>query len=122
MALDHHVYPIQCTAADLPRWFFKFMVEFLPVDLPERYEEYSHDGQGGLSFDFNQPEAVVDLDERLSDSDKDSVRIQIGDDFNTPLTVSKQSLTRPTSSVACFGRQPSATSPWIGSCGCTKTK
>ena len=83
VALDHHVYPIQCTAADLPRWFFKFMVEFLPVDLPERYEEYSHDGQGGLSFDFNQPEAVVDLYDRLSDSDKDSVRIQIGDEFNT---------------------------------------
>ena len=77
------VYPILCTAEDLPRWFFKFMVEFLPVDIPERYEEYSHDGQGGLSFDFHQPEAVVDLYDRLSDSDKDSVRIEIGDDFNT---------------------------------------
>ena len=78
-----HVYPIQCTAADLPRWLFKFMVEFLPVDVPERREDYSHDGQGGLSFDFHQPEAVVDLYDRLSDSDMDSVRIQIGDDFNT---------------------------------------
>ena len=76
------VYPIQCTAEDLPTWFFNFMEIFLPADLPERFLDYCHDGQGGLPFDFHHPEAVVDLYDRLSDSDKDSVRIAIGDDFN----------------------------------------